>query len=100
MDTAKNRDSSKPAEQQGVFKKFEVLRMDGSHLPGRKHEGCNYFVLDLTCDPHAKAAMLAYAEACKETHPVLSAEIFEQFKAQDPLSKLTADGWWEAVGDP
>lgn len=69
------RDETKPAEEQGLFRKFEVRRTDGSDQPGGKHEGCRYFVLDMDCDPHARAALKAYAESCRESHPKLSAEL-------------------------
>ena len=73
------RDTTKPAEQQGMFRKFEVRRVDGSDKPGGKHHGCRYFVLDLDHDPHAAAAMAAYAQACRNTHPALSAELAAEY---------------------
>jgi hypothetical protein len=47
--------------QRGLYDKFCVQRTDGSDAPGGKHERCDYFVLDLTHDPHAVAAVRAYA---------------------------------------
>jgi len=75
------RDLSKPAEQQGMFRKFDVRRTDGSDAPGGKHHGCRYYVLDLTHDQHAPAAMRAYADACAVTHPLLAADIAAEFGA-------------------
>lgn len=75
VSTLPERDPSKPAEAQGLFRKFDVCRVDGSDAPGGKHEGCEYFVLDVDHDPHAPAALRAYAEACKDTHPQLSADL-------------------------
>lgn len=69
------RDTSKPAEAQGLFRKFDVTRVDGSSAPGGKHHGCEYFVLDVDHDPHAKAALQAYAVACAQSHPQLSADL-------------------------
>lgn len=69
------RDLSKPAERQGVFRKFNVQRTDGSDKPGGKHHGCEYFVLDVAHDQHAKPALEAYAVACATTHPQLSADM-------------------------
>ena len=69
------RDPSKPAEAQGLFHKFNVTRTDGSDQPGGKHHGCAYFVLDVDHDPHAKAALQAYAVACAQSHPQLSADL-------------------------
>ena len=59
----------------GVYKKFEVTRTDGSSAEGGKHHGCRYFVLDLDHDPHARAAMEAYAKSVRKTHPKLYADI-------------------------
>jgi hypothetical protein len=58
-----------------MYEKFVVARTDGSDEPGGKHEDCDYFVLDLTHDKHAVAALAAYAVSCKDTHPQLHADI-------------------------
>ena len=76
------RDNSKPAEQQGVFRKFNVQRTDGSDQPGGKHHECEYFVLDVAHDQHAKPALEAYAVACATTHPQLSADMRERYGLQ------------------
>ena len=73
------RDQSKPAEQQGVFQKFEVRRTDGSSAPGGKHHNCRYFVLDVDHDALAKPALQAYAAASAATHPDLSADMVKRF---------------------
>lgn len=75
------RDASIPAEQQGLFRKFDVRRVDGSDQPGGKHHGCTYFVLDLDHDPHARQALVAYAAACESTHPALSADLHTKWGA-------------------
>lgn len=66
---------SLPNTKQGLYRKFEVSRTDGSDQPGGKHDGCEYFVLDVTHDPHAKTALAAYALAVKTTHPALAADL-------------------------
>lgn len=73
----KAKDQSKPAEAQGLYQKFKVYRLDGSDAPGNKHHGCEYFVIDMHHDPHAKAALVAYAEDCKTTHPELSNDLLK-----------------------
>lgn len=75
------RDTAKSTEEQGIFRKFDVRRADGSSAPGGKHHSCRYFVLDLDCDKYAPTAMRAYANACLATHPQLSAEIIDEFGA-------------------
>lgn len=50
----------------GLYPKFYVERTDGQSEPDGKHEGCDYFVLDLSCDPHALPALVAYRDSLKE----------------------------------
>lgn len=59
----------------GIYNKFIVKRVDNNDGPGDKHERCQYFVLDLTHDPHATIAILAYAESAKHQYPVLSQDL-------------------------
>ncbi len=59
----------------GLYNKFTVFRTDGTDLPGKKHSGCQYFVLDLTHDPHAIAAIRAYANSCRNDFPALAADL-------------------------
>lgn len=75
MPTLPERDNTRPAEAQGLFRKFEVRRTDGSSDPGGKHEHCEYFVLDVDHDPYAAAALSAYAKACEGTHPDLARDL-------------------------
>ncbi len=86
------RDPAKSADQQGLFRKFEVHRTDGSDLAGGKHHGCRYFVLDVDHDPHAKAALTAYAAACESTHPALARDLREKWGAGPVVNQsLTTD---------
>lgn len=59
----------------GVFRKFIVKRTDGRDGPGQKHHGCAYFVLDLSHDRFAVAAIEAYANVCKTDYPSLSRDL-------------------------
>jgi hypothetical protein len=59
----------------GLYRKFDVRRTDGSDAPGGKHHQCAYFVLDLDHDPHAKAALAAYAKSCRSDFPVLADDL-------------------------
>lgn len=59
----------------GIYEKFTVTRNDGKSAPGEKHDGCQYFVLDIGCDPHAIPALLAYAESCKAEYPLLARDV-------------------------
>jgi len=101
-----DRDPNKPAEEQGLFNKFIVMRTDGKDAPGEKHHGCAYFVLDLDHDRHAPAAMRAYASACSETHPALAADLVakfgkpklddsEQYRLQMAAIGTASFGYWK-----
>lgn len=59
----------------GLYDKFCVERSDGSSTPGGKHYECEYFVLDLDHDPHARAAILAYAQSCRRDYPLLAEDL-------------------------
>jgi len=63
----------------GLYRKFNVERTDGSSGPGGKHERCRYYVLDLDHDPHAPAAIRAYADSCRSDYPVLAADLDAMF---------------------
>ena len=56
----------------GLYRKYAVERL---HDPSGKHDGCDYFVLDLVHDDLARAALLAYARACREKFPELAADL-------------------------
>lgn len=59
----------------GLYGKFTVTRNDGKSALGEKHHGCEYFVLDASCDPHAIRALMAYADSCKGDYPLLAADV-------------------------
>lgn len=77
-------------QEQGLYQKFHVERMDGSSIPGGKHDGCDYFVLDLVHDPYALEALAYYASACKETHPLLAKDLMDRARAA--YTKLDDEG--------
>lgn len=64
-------------KHRGLYNKFIVQRTDGSSGPGGKHENCRYFVLDLTHDKHAPAALEAYAYSCRNEYPALAADLMQ-----------------------
>ena len=59
----------------GLYRKFNVTRTDGSSASGGKHFDCAYFVLDLTHDKYAEAALRAYVDACAGEYPLLAADL-------------------------
>jgi len=66
----------------GLYAKFNVTRTDGKSAPGEKHDGCEYFVLDVTHDKHAHAALKAYADSCEAEYPLLARDVRIQAKTQ------------------
>lgn len=84
-DQPRNRD-----RELGWINKFTVIRNDGKSEPGQKHEGCEYFVLDLSHDPFAAPALRSYAAACKKTYPHLAADIMEKVNNED-LQGITGE---------
>jgi hypothetical protein len=62
-------------DHRGLYQKFTVTRTDGRSNPGQKHEHCQYFVLDLTHDPYAVAALHAYVMACRKDRPRLAYDL-------------------------
>ncbi len=62
-------------KNRGLYGKFHIERTDGKSAPGEKHHGCDYFVLDLTHDPHAIPALRAYADACEADYPLLARDL-------------------------
>jgi tRNA splicing endonuclease len=65
--------------KRGLYDKFTVLRNDGTSQQGGKHFGCEYFVLDLNHDKHARAAILAYADSCESDFPLLARDLRAKF---------------------
>lgn len=62
----------RPKPPKGLYQKYRVERIDGNT---EKHPDCCYFVLDLTHDPHARPAIMAYAESCRVAKPALAADL-------------------------
>lgn len=75
----------------GLIHKFSVTRTDGTDAPGGKHDGCDYFVLDLTHDPHALPAIRAYAESCRADYPALAADLDAKAASPAPVEPPPAE---------
>lgn len=79
----------------GIHDKFEITRVDGSSAEGGRHHGCDYFTIDMTHDPYAAPALLAYADACAKDHPLLAADLRARVGAPAPDVKVP---WWVWLG--
>ncbi|MFC4727135.1 hypothetical protein [Coralloluteibacterium thermophilus] len=76
-----------PNTEQGLYRKYDVRRTDGSDAPGGKHHGCEYFVLDVAHDPHARPALAAYVASVEATHPQLAADLRERYGITKPTQQ-------------
>lgn len=65
----------------GIYGKYEIRRVEGNDGPNGKHGACDLFVLDITHDPFARAAALAYAGACMLAFPKLASDLRDKVKA-------------------
>ena len=74
----------------GLYAKFTVTRTDGQSEPGRKHDHCDYFVLDLTHDPFALPALKAYAEACRSEYPALASDLDAKLESAGLIGQAEA----------
>jgi len=87
----------------GLTDKYIVRRVDGSDAEGGRNFGRRYFVLSYDSDPHARAALAAYAESCATDHPELAADLRARLgKKEAPAPAPTETGpWktWEAAPD-
>lgn len=79
----------------GLYAKFHVERTDGTSQPGRKHDGCDYYVLDLTHDPHALQALIAYELSCRADYPRLADDLAVKIRTMKALR-----GTFFTGGDP
>jgi len=75
-----------PAQSRGLSAKFKVERLRPSSS-GVDHTGCRYFVLDITHDPHALPAALAYANSCESEYPFLAEDIRSMVRGVAALAK-------------
>lgn len=84
-------------QSKGLYHKFKVERTDGKSEPGKKHHGCFYFVLDVDHDPHALAALRAYATSCRAEYPHLAKDLETVIVARlksgkQPIIKVSSHG--------
>ncbi len=50
------------SDEYGLHNKFNVIRTDGNSGVGKKHYGCEYFVIDLHHDKLAPKVLRMYSE--------------------------------------
>lgn len=59
-------------QQRGLYQKYRVERLDD---PEGKHVDCFFFVLDPRHDAHARVALQAYIDSCREQYPKLANDL-------------------------
>jgi hypothetical protein len=70
-------------KNRGLYGKYLVERTDGSTEFGGKHEYCDFFVLDITHDPHAIPALRAYAESARrDGYELLADDILKKVETR------------------
>lgn len=99
---------SDPDKQRGLYRKYELRRVneDGSL---RYVVADPFFVLRYTTDPHARVALEAYADSCRDEYPVLADDLYHAlgiryetngFDLTEELSQILAEhhqGHWVAI---
>ena len=68
-----------PVNQRGLYRKFEWAHRDGSPID----PDARYFMLRPGNDPHAAAAVLAYAESVSDDNPALASDLNEWIEQLD-----------------
>jgi len=58
-------------EKPGLYRKYQVVKSDGSAVDPK----AIYFTLRIDTDPHARAAIRAYIESCREENPDLAGDL-------------------------
>lgn len=71
-------ESLKDDRKRGLYGKYAISRADGKD-PGR----C--FVLAYDKDPHARAALIAYIESCREEYPLLAADLVAELTPEHTI---------------
>ena len=78
----------------GLYQKYLVKRR---HDPEGKHDDCDFFVLDLVHDKHARPALLAYADSAeRDGYQALARDLRERAESMpEPAHRGEGEG-----GDP
>lgn len=75
-----------------LYHKYNVIRADGRDLPGEKHHGCKYFVLDVSHDKHALVAVRAYADSIAMGNPIFAAILYDWIRRMEEFQADQAEG--------
>lgn len=73
-------------QERGLYSKYDVRRLNDTT---GKHDECEFFVLDLKHDKHAKHALIAYSIACREEYPILADDLLALVFGENDVSGLS-----------
>jgi hypothetical protein len=63
-------------EPKGIYGKYRIEKSDGTAVDPK----AVYFTLRIDTDPHARAAIRAYIESCREENPDLAGDLEKLLK--------------------
>jgi hypothetical protein len=66
-------------DKKGIYGKYEIRKVDGTPVDPK----AIYFTLRLDTDKHARAAVRAYIESCREEEPELAADLWKMLHSVD-----------------
>lgn len=74
-----------PDTERGLYRKYELFRVNED--PDHHFQICEpFFVLRYATDPHARAALVAYAESCRKDYPQLADDLIAEVTKHGGLS--------------
>lgn len=83
----------------GLYSKYKVEKTDGSPID----DEAEYFVLRVDKDPHARAAIRAYARSIKKDNPELAESLCRRLWSHAPScscnSRSVCGHWGPEAGD-
>lgn len=77
--------------QRGLYRKYELFRVkedDQGNVIERYQVKDPFFALRYTRDPHARAALEAYADSCGEEYPELADDLYRALGIAGEVMKL------------
>lgn len=75
-----------PDTERGLYGKYLVFKAGGDMVP--MTDPC--FVLRYNTDPHARAALAAYADSCEAEYPQLAADLRQKLAERNVIGERTS----------
>lgn len=77
----------------GLENRYSVERLTESRSGKTHDENCEYFVLDLTHDPKARMAAIAYANSVSSSNPKLAMDLRQKVERCRAATPSGVDPW-------